>query len=89
MMQIGICGTFDVQNYGDLLFPLLAEAELSRRLGPITWHRFSYFHKSPPAWPYHVKSVAELPNIAAALDGMIIGGGHLIRFDKNVAPGFS
>ena len=26
--EVGICGTFDVSNYGDLLFPLIAEAEL-------------------------------------------------------------
>ena len=88
MMQIGICGTFDVQNYGDLLFPLIAEAELSRRLGPISLQRFSYFDKAPPDWPYRVTSVAELPKIASRLDGMIIGGGHLIRFDKDVAFGY-
>jgi len=88
MKQIGICGTFDVQNYGDLLFPFLAEAELSRRLGPITLHRFSYFDKAPPDWPYHVMSVVELPKVAGGLDGMIIGGGGLIRFDKGVAPGY-
>jgi len=88
MMQLGICGTFDVQNYGDLLFPLIAEVELSRRLGPITLQKFSYFDKAPPDWPYHVTSITELPKVAGELDGMIIGGGHLIRFDKNVAPGY-
>ncbi len=87
-MQIGICGTFDVQNYGDLLFPLIAETELSRRLGPVTLRPFSYFDKAPPDWPYHVTSVAELPKIAGELDGLIVGGGHLIRFDKDVAPGY-
>jgi lipopolysaccharide transport system ATP-binding protein len=33
--QIGICGTFDVANYGDLLFPLIAESELTERLGAL------------------------------------------------------
>jgi hypothetical protein len=28
--EIGISGTFDVANYGDLLFPLIAEAELGK-----------------------------------------------------------
>ena len=88
MLQIGICGTFDVQNYGDLLFPLLAEAELSRRFGPITLHRFSYFDKAPPEWPYDVTSLVKLPKLVRELDGMIIGGGALIRFDKGVAPGY-
>jgi Polysaccharide pyruvyl transferase/2OG-Fe(II) oxygenase superfamily len=88
MLQIGIAGTFDVENYGDLLFPLIAEAELTRRLGPIKFHRFSYYAKEVPGWPYAVTSVAELPEKAHKLDGMIIGGGDLIRFDKNVAPGY-
>src|SRR4030095_13348222 len=88
MMEIGIAGTFDVQNLGDLLFPIVAEAELSRRIGPINLHRFSYSEKSPPDWPYRVESVAALPQRAADLDAMLIGGGHLIRFDKAVAPGY-
>ena len=87
-MEIGIAGTFDVQNLGDLLFPIVAEAELSRRLGPINLHRFSYGEKNPPDWPYRVKSVAALPQRASGLDAMLIGGGHLIRFDKAVAPGY-
>src|SRR5262249_8002809 len=87
-MQIGICGTFDVKNYGDLLFPLIAEAELSRRLGQIELHRFSYFEKAAPAWPYRITSLTELPKIASALDGMLIGGGHLVRFDEKVAFGY-
>jgi lipopolysaccharide transport system ATP-binding protein len=87
-LQIGICGTFDVENYGDILFPLVAEAELSRRLKSVRLHRFSYFHKTPPDWLYDVSSVADLPSVAGSLDGMIIGGGHIIRFDKEIAPGY-
>lgn len=87
-MQIGICGTFDVANYGDLLFPLIAEAELSSRLGPIRLHRFSYSARNPPDWPYPVTSLSELPARVEDLDGLIIGGGDVIRFDKSVAPGY-
>lgn len=86
--QIGIVGTFDLQNYGDLLFPILAEAELSARLGDVELHRFSYLARTPPDWPYPVISVAELPERASGLDGMLIGGGYLIRFDKVIAPGY-
>ncbi len=86
--KLGICGTFDVANYGDLLFPLIAEAELSDRLGEVTLHRFSYHSKAPPDWPYEVTSVAELPQMIDDLDGLLIGGGFLIRFDKTVAPGY-
>jgi hypothetical protein len=87
--EIGICGTFDVANYGDLLFPLIAEAELTERLGEVTLHRFSYASKMPPAWPYEVTSVSVLPEMIHRLDGLLIGGGFLIRFDKQVAPGYA
>lgn len=86
--QVAIFGTFDVQNYGDLLFPIIAEAELGRRLGPVELHRFSYHEKRRPEWPYAVTSLTELPGMAASLDGVLIGGGFLIRFDKVVAHGY-
>lgn len=88
MKEIGICGTFDVENYGDLLLPLIAEKELTQRLGPVRLRRFSYHHKSPPGWPYEVTSLVELPALAGDLDCLIIGGGHLVRFDKHVAGGY-
>jgi len=81
--QIGIVGTFDVRNYGDLLFPLIAEAELRRRLGDVAIRAFSYHAKRTPEWPYEVTSVVDLPH--ADLDALLIGGGFLIRFDKDVA----
>jgi lipopolysaccharide transport system ATP-binding protein len=86
--EIGICGTFDVANYGDLLFPLIAESELTERLGAVTLHRFSYNARTPPEWPYEVTSVTALPRMIHRLDGLLIGGGFLIRFDKQVAPGY-
>ena len=86
--QVGLFGTFDVENYGDLLFPLIAEAELSARLGTVTLHRFSYHAKSPPDWPYSVTSVTDLPKMASGLDGVLIGGGDIIRFDKEIAHGY-
>jgi lipopolysaccharide transport system ATP-binding protein len=87
--QVGVCGTFDVANYGDLLFPLIAESELTTRLGAVTLHRFSYGDKTPPDWPYEVTSVADLPTMIRRLDGLLIGGGFLIRFDKWVVPGYA
>jgi lipopolysaccharide transport system ATP-binding protein len=84
--DIGICGTFDVQNYGDLLFPLIAESELRERLGDVAVRIFSYNTRTPPYWPYAVTSLTELPLFAPYLDGLLIGGGFIIRFDKSVAP---
>ncbi|WP_314529762.1 polysaccharide pyruvyl transferase family protein [uncultured Pseudomonas sp.] len=86
--QVGIFGTFDVANYGDLLFPIIAEAELSRRLGAVKLHRFSYHDKTPPHWPYEVTSVSRLPEIAEHLDGVLIGGGFIVRFDKVIATDY-
>lgn len=88
-LQIGIFGTFDLENYGDLLFPLIAEFELSKRLGPIKLHRFSYLEKTTAEWPYAVTSLTELPALAGSLDGVLIGGGQVIRFDKDVAKGYA
>jgi Polysaccharide pyruvyl transferase/2OG-Fe(II) oxygenase superfamily len=87
--EIGICGTFDVSNYGDLLFPLIAESELRLRLGDVTLRRFSYNSKACPSWPYDVTSLTELPELIHRLDGLLIGGGLLVRFDKDVAPGYA
>src|SRR5205807_3342052 len=87
-LQIGICGTFDLENYGDLLFPIVAEHELQRRLGAVELRRFSYAAKAPPDWPYLVSPLSELPTAIGSLDGLMIGGGDLIRFDKEVAPGY-
>lgn len=86
--QIASFGTFDVENYGDLLFPIIAEAELSERLDSVKLHRFSYNAKTPPDWPYTVTSVNELPEAIGSLDGVLIGGGSIIRFDKEIAPGY-
>lgn len=87
-LQVGLVGTFDVENYGDLLFPLIAGTELAERLGPVKLHLFSYGAKTPDEWPFPVTSVTELPRIAAGLDGLLVGGGFLVRFDKGVAPGY-
>src|SRR6185295_13271983 len=87
-LQVGICGTFDVENYGDLLFPLIAEAELTKRLGRVEVHAFSYHAKKRPEWPYTVTSVTELPHLIGSLDAVLIGGGFIIRFDKEVAPAY-
>lgn len=88
VFHIGIVGTFDVQNYGDLLFPILAEAELRERLGDVELHRFSYHARSAAEWPYAVTSLTELPAMLDQLDALLIGGGFLIRFDKYVADDY-
>lgn len=87
-MRIGMFGTFDVENYGDLLFPMIAENELKQRLENTELLRYSYYEKDRSAWSYGVRSLTELlknPAELRSLDTILIGGGHLIRFDTQVA----
>lgn len=78
---VGIVGTFDVENYGDLLFPLIAQAALERRLESAEVVPFSPNHRSAPDWPYDVRSTLDLPDWLPSLSAVLIGGGQLIRFD--------
>ena len=83
---IGIVGTFDVANFGDLLFPYLAEDALRRRLGPIDLRRYSIRPMAAPPWTYVVRPIDELLEHVDQLELLIVGGGHLVRFDQDVAP---
>ena len=80
-LRVGIVGTFDVENYGDLLFPPMAQAALSRRLESVEVVPFSPNERSAPAWPYGVHSTLDLPDRLPSLSALLIGGGQLIRFD--------
>jgi len=75
MTRIGIVGTFDVMNFGDLLFPLLAEHELRERLGDATVTAYSHRELAPPAWPYPVRPLERLPHELDTLDLLLVGGG--------------
>lgn len=88
-MRIAQAGTFDVGNYGDLLFPILARHELGKRLADLELTPYSYRRKSVASWAYDVLPVQELLGHAGGhLDGLIVGGGHLVRFDKQIATGY-
>lgn len=87
--KVGIVGTFDLENYGDLLFPLLAEEALTERLGEVEVRAYAYRERHGTAWPYAVRSVADLPDEVAELDALLVGGGFVIRFDPDVAPGYT
>src|SRR5436305_15125658 len=79
-MAIGMAGTFDVENYGDLLFPLIAAAALHRRDPRIHVMPFSVNGKSAPSWPFQVWPLEEMNASVSSLSAMLIGGGQLIRF---------
>ncbi len=83
VVEIGIVGTFDVENYGDLLFPLIAQEALSRRDPRIRVVPFSVNERSQRSWPYEVRSTEEIPGCIARLAAMLIGGGQIVRFDNS------
>ena len=80
-IAVGMAGTFDVENYGDLLFPLIAAESLQQRDPRIRVVPFSVNSKAASSWPFQVRSVQELTASIAALSAMLIGGGQIIRFD--------
>jgi len=83
-----MCGTFDVKNFGDLLFPPVLRHELGRRIQNVEVECFSYYERAPPEWPFAVSPVSRLPELIDSFDAVVIGGGHLIRFDKEIAAGY-
>ncbi|MFT4505381.1 rhamnan synthesis F family protein [Caballeronia sp. 15711] len=87
-MKVGITGTFDVENYGDLMFPLIAEHELRQRIGQIEMVRYSYRQKIAGSWPYSVAPLGQIETDLTSLAGLLIGGGHIVRFDKMIAEGY-
>ncbi len=76
--RIAHLGTFDVENYGDLLFPRLLERRLAGK-------GYEFTHVSPRGhsgvWADGASCISfqELRRRIDEFDGMIIGGGNLIH----------
>lgn len=86
-MKIGMFGTFDVGNFGDILFPIIAEKKLAA-LGHFEIEKFSFRKCSAATWCYDVTPMEELPSRIADLDLVIVGGGHLVHFNPNMQKGY-
>jgi hypothetical protein len=82
-VAVGMAGTFDIENYGDLLFPVIAAAALKRRDQRIRVVPFSLNGKSETSWPFRVWPMEEMSASLFTLSVMLIGGGQLIRFDNS------
>lgn len=84
---VAVTGTFDVQNYGDLLFPLIAR----HRLAP---HGFDVVPATPTGqatgWQECLPpvTVASLPD-TKALAGILIGGGNIAHAGTAHLPQYS
>ncbi len=86
-MRIAHFGTFDVDNYGDLLFPLLLEKRLAG-LGA------EFLHVSPtgeqPSFPDARPTISIAEGIAqfASFDGAVLGGGNLLHDGNSKVPAY-
>lgn len=83
MYQITQCGTFDVENYGDLLFPIILKKALKAILKECDFKLFSPFSKPFPAdsnqWVHALAAQQEFQ-----ADALIIGGGDILSFSSDI-----
>ncbi|MBR2725707.1 polysaccharide pyruvyl transferase family protein [Candidatus Saccharibacteria bacterium] len=83
-------GSFDVENFGDLLFPIVLEHELGKRLPLDHLYLFSPNGGEMPFYHRHVYPASDLDDFCQnhSIDGVIIGGGDTIRLDETVMPAY-
>jgi polysaccharide pyruvyl transferase WcaK-like protein len=93
--RVAIWGTFDVDNYGDHLFPRVADHELRRRLPGVVVEPYSPYGRlhptrlddGRPAAPLGPWSPERARQLAAAHDLVVVGGGELMHLnDPMLAP---
>lgn len=85
--RIGLWGTFDLENYGDMLFPRILEEELGRRIpdayirvfAPVGYTGLNRFEEREPAEPLGPWSPARVTELAGQLDCVVIGPGDIIH----------
>jgi polysaccharide pyruvyl transferase WcaK-like protein len=97
MVRVGLWGTFDLENYGDMLFPRVARLELTRRIPRLvlrTWSPIGYVGRnrfedpsSEPSEPLGTFGALRLEELAREIDVLIIGGGEIVHDrDWELAP---
>lgn len=85
--RIAQIGTFDCENMGDLLFPIVLKKLIEKQGEPIEIDMFSPIGGSMCFFPqYDVYPVHQLQekHLEHPYDAIIIGGGDLIRLDPSV-----
>jgi GT2 family glycosyltransferase/polysaccharide pyruvyl transferase WcaK-like protein len=78
-------GTFEVENYGDRLFPIILEKELASRLSSFELQLFSPLDKREHVYPIFQKDGSVTPCFAEAV---VIGGGDLISFGTDITTDY-
>jgi hypothetical protein len=86
--RVALIATADVGNFGDMLFPDLAEEALVRRLGDVAVTVYGFRRMGGDDWPRPVEALSTLPDALPETDLLVIGGGDLIRFTGPLAPGY-
>lgn len=87
--QIQNWGTFDVSNYGDLIFPLILDFEIKKRIPEIDITLYSpqgcEFEPEPNRCVKRITRIEEEGFINNILNykGIVLGGGDIIRFDDS------
>lgn len=93
--RIGVWGTFDLENFGDMLYPRIVRRELSERLpdasvrvfAPFGYAGLNRFDAGEPAEPLGRWSEQRTAELAAELDCVIVGGGEIVHdHDELLAP---
>lgn len=84
MLSIAQFGTFEVENYGDRLFPLILEKELALRFPAFKLQLFS------PLTEPNSKTIKPILNSSSLFslfspDAIMIGGGDIISFSNQIA----
>ena len=86
---VAVWGTFDLENFGDQLYPRITENEIVRRLpgwmvrtySPFGWERPCRMDGGFVSEPLGVRANGRTAQLAAAADLTLVGGGDLIHFD--------
>ena len=95
--RVAVWGTFDVDNYGDHLFPRIATRELAARLPGVVVDAYSPFGSShrtrlhDARWP--VAALGEptegrRDELARSYDAVLVGGGELLHLDDRLLSNF-
>jgi polysaccharide pyruvyl transferase WcaK-like protein len=96
-LAAAVWGTFDVDNYGDHLFPRIARRELQRRLPGLSVDAFSPFGSDHPTRlddPGHpvrglgAPTDARRDELARTYDTVLVGGGELLHLNDELMTNF-
>jgi polysaccharide pyruvyl transferase WcaK-like protein len=92
---VAVWGTFDLDTFGDQLYPRITEDEIVRRLpgwmvrtySPFGWERPCRMDGGFVAEPLGERDESRLTGLAAAADLTLVGGGDIVHFDTDGLAG--